>query len=121
MEQLQLHEISFWLLSGLVALISFFGKRMLSIYDKTLHDIQRETTENSRIVRDALGDIQKELERMRLESALLKQSSIDASKYVDRMMQLEKQNVIMESKMKAAFAIITGKRKAWEADEEDHT
>ena len=94
-----------WNLAVLVffGILAFLVKRTLSSYDKSLQELKA-----------VIADFQKEISQIRLDAALLKQSSLDAARYSDKIYELDKAQAVLERQVKAAFEILTGKRKSWE-------
>jgi hypothetical protein len=103
-------EAGIWFLSLIVAILPFFFKRTLNQYDTSLKNLGLELREYSSSFKGVITDLQKELQQVRLESALFKQSAADISRFADRISALEKSQIIQESQIKAAFAILSGKR-----------
>jgi len=108
--QIELHDIGIWLISAIIGILIFLVKRTLHAYDKSLQELTLKITEHTDSFRSAILEFQKEISQIRLEAALLKQSSTNISKYTDKIQEIEKNQIIMESQIKAAFAILSRKR-----------
>lgn len=109
--QIDVHEFVLWVLALVVGVLAFFIKRTLSQYDDNIKTLAKSISDFTTSFKDAITEFNKEIGQIRLEAALLKQSSIEFSKYNEKIAALEKANVILESQVKAAFAVLSGKRK----------
>ena len=109
--QINIHEFGIWALSIIVGVMAFFIKRTLSHYDENITILAKSISDFTTSFKEAITEFNKEIGQIRLEAALLKQSSVELSKYNDKITTLEKANVILESQIKAAFAVLSGKRK----------
>ena len=109
--QIDIHDFGLWVLSIVVGVLAFFIKRTLAHYDDNIKMLAKSINDFTSSFKDTITEFHKEIGQIRLEAALLKQSSIELSKYNDKISSLEKANVILESQVKAAFAVLSGKRK----------
>lgn len=109
--QIDINQIGLYVLSAIVGALTFFIKRSLSNYDDSIKNLSNKISDHTDSFRLAMIEFQKELGQIRLESALMKQSSGEISKYSEKIQTLEKAQIILESQVNAAFAILSGKKK----------
>ena len=102
------------IVSLFVGVISWSLRRLMTSYEEKLSIMAASFVRAQEKIDSAIGEIQKELQQVRVESALFKHTSGEVSRYADRIAALEKQSVLTDSKISAAFAVLTGKRKLWD-------
>lgn len=116
--QINLYDFGLWALSIIVGVLAFFIKRTLAHYDENIKSLSKSINDFTNAFKETVTEFHKEIGQIRLEAALLKQSSIELSKYSDKIAALDKANTILESQVKAAFAVLSGKRKVRGSDGE---
>jgi len=107
-----IYNFGLFVLTGVVGVLAFFIKRTIDTYDANMRQLSLNIEEFTTTFKQALIEFQKEISQIRLESALLKQGAMEFAKYSDKIAALEKANIICESQIKAAFTVLSGKRKA---------